>query len=124
MNNKRLIDLHNKSRAKGGMFSSPKDPLVEDVQLQKYAQKWAEHMASSGKMVHSKMSSLMNLGFNKVAENIAYGQKDEKQVMETWLKSYGHKRNIMNGSLTHIGCGYAQSKKGTPFWCVCFGRKN
>lgn len=124
MNTNKLISLHNKAREKGTMFSGPKNPLVEDQQLSRFAQKWAEFMASSEKLKHSNMSSILDLGFNKAGENIAYGQKDEQQVMRTWLKSYGHKRNIMNKSFTHIGCGFASSKTGTPYWCVCFGRKN
>jgi len=123
MNTNKLIILHNKARQKGTMFSGPKGPLVEDKQLSRYAQKWAEHMASSEKLQHSSMSSIMQLGFNKAGENIAYGQKDENQVIKTWLNSYGHKRNIMNKSFTHIGCGFAISKQGTPYWCVCFGKK-
>jgi len=119
----KLINLHNKARSKGTMFSGPKEPLVEDEQLSRYAQKWAEHMASSETLQHSKMSSIMQLGFNRAGENIAYGQKNEDQVMKTWLNSYGHKRNIMNKSFTHIGCGFAYNKR-TLYWCVCFGRKD
>lgn len=122
MNTNKLISLHNKARAKGTMFSGPKEPLVEDKQLSRYAQKWAEHMASSGKLQHSSMSSIMDMGFNRAGENIAYGQKDENQVIKTWMNSYGHKKNIMNKNFTHIGCGFS-SNKGTPYWCVCFGTK-
>jgi uncharacterized protein YkwD len=120
----KLINLHNKARSKGTMFSGPKDPLTEDKQLSRFAQKWAEFMASSEKLQHSSMSSILDLGFSRSGENIAYGQRSEEQVMKTWLKSYGHKRNIMNSSFTHIGCGFAYSKKGTIYWCVCFGRKD
>jgi len=119
-----LISLHNKVRSKGTMFSGPKQALVEDKQLSRYAQKWAEFMASQGKMQHSKMSSILDIGFSRAGENVAYGQKDVHQVMKTWLKSFGHKRNIMNSSFTHIGCGFATSKNKTIYWCVCFGTKS
>lgn len=121
---KKLIELHNQARSKGTIFSKPRQPLTEDKQLSLYAQKWAEYMASTSKLKHSKMSSIMELGFNMAGENIAYGQKDEHIVMKTWLNSYGHKRNIMNKSFTSIGCGFAYNKEGTIYWCVCFGRKH
>ena len=56
-----------------------------------------------------------------MAENIASGQKDIESVMRSWIRSPGHRRNIMSKSFTHIGCGYATSNDGTAYWCVCFG---
>ena len=41
----------------------------------------------------------------------------------TWLNSSGHKRNIMNKNMTHIGCGFSYSSDNILYWCVCFGRK-
>lgn len=119
----KIIFLHNKARSKGTMFTGPRDPLVEDKDLSRYSQKWAEYMASTGKLKHSKMSSIIDLGFNRAGENIAYGQKDENKVMKMWLSSYGHKKNIMNKNFDSIGCGFAYNKNGTIYWCVCFGQK-
>ena len=119
----RLIELHNKHRAKGTWMSGPRQKLQEDKQLSRYAQKWAEHMASENKMFHSSMRSIMDLGFSNAGENVAYGSQGELEVFQQWMRSYGHKRNIMNKSFTHIGCGVATSKEGTPYWCVCFGKR-
>lgn len=119
----KLIELHNNHRNKGTWMSGPRPKLQEDKQLSMYAQKWSEHMASENKMFHSSMRSIMELGFSRAAENIAYGATKELEVFQQWMRSYGHKRNIMNKSFTHIGCGFAASKQGTPYWCVCFGKK-
>lgn len=119
----RLVQLHNDERTKSSWFSRPRPELQEDDQLFSYAQKWVEYMAHTNKLVHSSMRWIASLGFSNVGENIAYGAKHEEDVMKQWMRSSGHKRNIMDKSFTHIGCGFAKSKKGIPYWCVCFGKK-
>ena len=122
-NLQKLIELHNSARKKGTWFFSDISPLTYNIALSNYAQKWAEYMADEDRIIHSSMSSIMSIGFSRAGENIAYGQKDEHQVMKSWLRSYGHKRNIMNKSFSLIGCGFAYSKGGIPYWCVCFASK-
>lgn len=53
------------------------------------------------------------------AENIAYGYSDGASVVEGWMNSPGHRRNIMNCSLTAIGVGFAG--RGN-YWTQNFGR--
>lgn len=119
MNLDSLIILHNKRRKKSRFWTLPE--LKKDTTLMEYAQRWAVEMSADDRLYHSKMTNIMRLGYNNVAENIASGQKDAESVMNTWMKSMGHRSNILNRSFTNIGCGYAVSKKGTPYWCVCFG---
>ena len=58
-------------------------------------------MADHNNLKHGDMKNISRLGFSPVAENIAYGQKDEESVMNTWLWSPGHRRNIMNKKLKY-----------------------
>lgn len=122
-NLEKLIKLHNQARHEGGWFSSKIPPLEYNQELSKYAQDWASYMASTNKLVHSSMTSIIDIGFNRAGENIAYGQIDEEKVMKSWLRSYGHRRNIMNKSFTEIGCGFDYSLNDIPYWCVCFATK-
>lgn len=108
-----LISLHNKARQS--------HDLIKDDDLMKYASDWAMYMANNTRLKHSSMSNIMKLGFSRVGENIAYGQKDESSVMKTWLNSPGHRSNIMSSSYNRIGCGFAYSINETIYWCVCFG---
>ncbi|MFL6141931.1 MAG: CAP domain-containing protein [Labedaea sp.] len=39
------------------------------------------------------------------AENIAQGQDSAEEVMDAWMKSKGHRANILNCQLTTIGVG-------------------
>lgn len=116
-NIKVLVDLHNEERKRKN-----KPILESNAKLMRYAQDWAINMAEKGSMYHSKMSNISTLGFSIVAENIAYGQKTEQSVMDTWMRSYGHRNNILNGKFNSIGAGYYYSQKDIIYWCVCFGK--
>lgn len=121
-NMKLLVDLHNEARSSGSWAWSI-SPLIMDDQLMRYAYDWAENMAQRNRMVHSSMRDIMKLGFKKVGENIAWGQENEKSVMNSWLWSPGHRANIMSTSYNRIGCGATYSKHDRLYWCVCFAYK-
>lgn len=115
-----LIDLHNDARLNKWLWKAT--PLVKNNLLMSYAQKWSNKMASRNLLFHSNMKDIMALGFNGCAENIAYGANSPEKVMKTWLNSSGHKKNILNSSMTDIGCGMSLSENGKLYWCVCFAR--
>lgn len=56
------------------------------------------------------------------AENIAYGKLTARQVVEGWLNSPGHKKNI-EGNYTFTGIGIAKDNKGVIFFTQIFIRK-
>ncbi len=116
-----LLYLHNMERAKVGLFG-PLPPLLPDEELMEYAQHWAERMGIMQQMKHSDMKDILALGFNLAGENVAYGARTEEAVMSMWMKSRGHRKNIMSSKFNYMGWG--QSKyKSKHYWCVCFGRK-
>ena len=121
MNMRELISEHNNQR-KNAWWKVTE--LIQDPKLMEYAQQWAVEMSADQKLYHSKMTNILRLGYKNVGENIAAGQKDIDSVVNSWMRSLGHRKNILAKSLTHIGCGYATSKDGTPYWCVCFGTTN
>jgi uncharacterized protein YkwD len=55
------------------------------------------------------------------AENLAYGQTTAASVVDSWLKSPGHRKNI-EGDFTHIGIGIAQSKDKTLYYTQIFAK--
>lgn len=116
-----LIHLHNEARSKASWMWSI-SPLLKDDKLMAYAQAWANTMVQRNRMRHSSMRDIMKLGYNRAGENIAWGQETPKSVMNAWLWSPGHRRNIMSTSYTNIGCGAKKDSRGRLYWCVCFGR--
>jgi uncharacterized protein YkwD len=110
-----IMFAHNKERGMKGV-----EPMAEDATLQDRAQKWAEWMAQNGSLVHSKLT-MTGTGFNRMGENIAMGYTDIDSVMQGWMNSSGHKRNIMDPKFNKAGFGYAKTPDGPPYWCAQFG---
>src|SRR5687768_17099490 len=63
------------------------------------------HVDPQGKQVSDRIGATGYLA-QMNAENIARGQPDPVTVVEGWLKSPGHRANIMNPDLREIGAGY------------------
>jgi uncharacterized protein YkwD len=57
---------------------------------------------------------------NPGAENIAMGYANAKAVVDGWMKSPGHRANILNCSLKAIGIG-VEYGTGGPWWTQDFG---
>jgi uncharacterized protein YkwD len=58
---------------------------------------------------------------SSVGENVASGPMSAREVVDGWLNSPGHKRNI-EGDFTLTGIGYARDKKGNIFFTQIFSR--
>lgn len=52
-------------------------------------------------------------------ENVAYGKIDAQEVMDMWLNSPGHKKNI-EGNFSEMGIGIAKSKSGYLYFTQIF----
>jgi uncharacterized protein YkwD len=61
------------------------------------------------------------MGSVEIGENVAAGPMTAREVVDGWLKSPGHKRNI-EGNFTHTGIGYATDKKGIVYFTQIFSR--
>ena len=63
------------------------------------------------------------IGFvHATAENVAYGKLTAKEVVDLWLNSPGHKKNI-EGNYTLTGIGLAKDADGFVFYTQIFLRK-
>ena len=128
-----VLSLVNKHRLAGatcgGDRFSATSALQWDDALAKAALSHSNDMQSNGYFSHkgrngSNFSERVNdAGFegSPVGENIANGYSSEEAVIDDWVKSEGHCRNIMNGNATHIGV--ARSDK-EAFWTMVLGRKS
>lgn len=56
-------------------------------------------------------------------ENIAVGHKTAKEVMNSWMNSEGHRKNILNSRYRSVGIGCFYIN-GTYRWVQCFGISN
>lgn len=102
---KRLHDLHANVRQRRGLFVQRLDPTLCGL-----AQRWAERMASVGRMYHSSM------GYR---ENVAWGYPTCEAAMNAWVNSGGHYSNLISGS---EACGFGAARgRGGWYWCSLHG---
>ncbi len=65
-----------------------------------------------------------NAGYNNciVAENIAWGYPRSEQIVNGWLNSPGHRRNMLHPRIEEFGVGISQTAKG-PYWVLVVGKE-
>ncbi len=101
-----IVDRTNAERARYGL-----PPLEVDVELVKSARAHAIWMTSNQTLRHTSQP---------VAENIAMGQRDCQEVVGTWMRSSGHRANILNRGHGRIGVAAYRIGEGVIFWCQQF----
>jgi uncharacterized protein YkwD len=58
--------------------------------------------------------------YRTAAENIACGYAGPGDVMNGWMTSSGHRANILNGSVTHVGISATRDAWGNTYWVQVF----
>lgn len=122
---KEVVRLVNVERNKAGLPA-----LQIDESISKVARLKSEDMATKNYFDHTSptygspfdMLKRFNITYKTAGENIAKGQKTAEAVVNAWMNSEGHKRNILSSSYTHIGVGYAK-RGNTPYWTQTFIKK-
>ncbi|MFE0423167.1 CAP domain-containing protein, partial [Streptomyces sp. NPDC058953] len=117
-----VLHLVNQERAKAGC-----GPLRYDAGLARLAGNFSADIAGRGFFDHndpdgdSPWDRAEQAGVkNLAAENIARGQGDAAAVMDAWMKSDGHRKNILNCDYKTLGVG-VHLGDGGPWWTQNFG---
>jgi uncharacterized protein YkwD len=55
------------------------------------------------------------------AENVAYGCKESACVIQQWVNSSGHRKNMLIPGLTRYGLASAVSPSGRTYWTLLVG---
>jgi uncharacterized protein YkwD len=101
-------------------------PLLMNAMESSLASKHSHDMATSKvKFGHDGFNSRAKPFKNpcgvEIGENVASGPMTAREVVDGWLKSPGHKKNI-EGNFTLTGIGYARDKKGDIYFTQIFSR--
>ena len=92
--------------------------------VDRYAESWAAWMAKNRTMKHQSMSKILNgCDLKMVGENIAYGYTSGKSVVSAWMRSTGHRKNILKSGYRLIGVGAAQDADGRWWVSQVFGTR-
>ena len=128
LDKKLILELVNKARNKGCQcgetyfYQAP--PLKWNDKLEKasflHSQDMKEnnyfsHISPDGSKVNARLDRI-GYRWSAYGENIAQGQHTEAEVVQNWLKSPGHCRNIMNKSYKEMGVG-----RSGNYWTLTFG---
>jgi uncharacterized protein YkwD len=55
------------------------------------------------------------------AENVAYGCRESACVIQQWVNSSGHRKNMLIPGLTRYGLASATSTSGKTYWTLLVG---
>ncbi|MEV0117696.1 CAP domain-containing protein [Streptomyces sp. NPDC050844] len=123
---KKLLVLVNAERAKAGC-----GPLRLDRRVQTAARAHARDMAARNYYEHVSPEGehaddrMRKAGYptGAWAENIHKGPKGPKTAMRDWMRSPGHRANILNCAYKDFGAGVSLKANG-PWWVQNFGTKS
>ncbi len=118
----RVFRIANTARVDAGM-----QPYAWSGELGLAAQRHAQDMVDNGYFSHDSQDGrnfserAMEAGYDAFpsGENIAQGQRDADQVMDSWMNSSGHRANILSEGSTEIGVGLVDFT-----WVQVFGRRD
>ena len=116
-----VFRLTNQARAKGavcgGIRRPPTHPLIWNSGLGRAARQWSRHQASTGRLSHDRMRQRIQAVQLKACgkrlnwgENVAYNASAQR-VVQRWLRSASHCKNIMNPQFRMTGVGMVQKGK-------------
>lgn len=91
--------------------------------LQRFANQHARRMAKQRRMFHQPLGRIQRrCGTGSVAENVAYGFPTGRAAVRVWMRSPGHRANILRKRYRLIGVG---ARKAGGHWYVSqvFGRR-
>ncbi len=111
-------------------------PLILDQNLEKAADLHTQNMATkdffshTGKNNSAPWDRAKSAGYESgfVGENIAAGYTTPKAVVDGWIKSPGHRANMLNANYNEIGLGhyYLANDTGSVnynnYWTQLFGK--
>lgn len=125
-----VLERVNRARRQGGLA-----PLKPNERLDRAAQRHAQDMFERAYFQHESPEGatmrdrIEATGYRAriVGENLAFGQTSAEEVVDGWLKSPGHRRNILENKFREMGLGIALGRDGKGryrvVWVQSFGAR-
>ena len=105
-----LTELVNDHRKKVGCspltWVSAVAAIAQQHSMDMYHNRFFSHVNHFGKSPFDRLKDA-GIAYSVAAENIAAGQRTAEQVLQSWLGSSGHRKNIENCRLLQHGVGLA-----------------
>ncbi len=124
-NEEKIFELTNAERKKEDVAT-----LKLNAELSKIARAHSENMARQGKMAHdlddkTPFDRMRGAGFlyTYAGENVAKGTNVTlPAIMDGWMKSEGHRKNILKTEFSDIGVGIARAANGDVYFTQLFAK--
>ncbi|MDL2234396.1 CAP domain-containing protein [Ruminococcaceae bacterium OttesenSCG-928-L11] len=112
-----VVALTNRARKDAGVSA-----LTVDVELQTAAQIRANEIAERFSHTRPDGSKWHTVSDKVHGENLAMGFEDGEAVVDAWMGSSGHRRNILDSGFKKIGTASIEID-GVVYWVQLFGRE-
>jgi uncharacterized protein YkwD len=100
--------LINQQRAKRGLRKLRYDSCADG-----FSERWAQHLADSGRFYHQSLSPILNQCRARYAgEVIGRGYWSPGQMVRAWMKSTPHRRILLKGKPNKLGVGAVLDSQG------------
>lgn len=118
----------NRKRIKHGLPTlAPAKPLEEAANFHAESMRdngFFGHVDPSGRDAADRVGIFgKKARFVPIGENIAAGQNGARGVCKAWMKSDGHRANILDPGYEVIGAGYARGGAYGSYYVQVFGRE-
>lgn len=116
-----ILELTNAYRSEKGLA-----PFVQITAINKFAKQHSVEMASEEKLSHDGFEerikaiyAFMNKPIKGGAENVAMGYLTAEEVLKGWIKSPGHRKNLVS-KYTHMAVGVQLADNGNWYFTQIF----
>lgn len=130
-----VLALVNRARSRarrcGGSNFGAAPPLQASSKLSNAARAHARDMARNNFLSHAgsdgsqvaERAGRAGYAWRLIGENVAGGPSSAQEVVDGWLSSPGHCRNIMDSGFTEMGAGFATETQSrlVVYWAQVFG---
>ena len=115
-----VLAIMNAERAAEGLAPLTADPVLTEYAMQRAAEvnMFFSHTRPDGTDCFTVYGDEYRYGAK--AENIAFGQRNAQEVMDSWMNSPGHRANILDGNLSSVGIGCFYQRDGSIAWVQLF----
>lgn len=116
-----ILVLINQYRQKKGLPALTANPVIE-TEARRHTVSMASKKAPFGHDGFSYRSKVITTkipGVTATAENVAYGSRSAEEVVNGWINSPGHRKNI-EGKYRLTGIGVARDSKSTLYFTQIF----
>lgn len=118
-----VIELTNAERSEKGLPALQPNTRLSRVANLKSKEMVTKDYFSHTSPAHGSPFNMMReygVTYQSAGENIAHGQRTPEQVVNEWMDSEEHRKNILNNKFTHIGVGFV---KDGYYWTQMFIEK-